>query len=181
MKSLTSYQKKFFMLAGAVFLLLLLSYHGSVKKAFTERKLHRQLKEKQTLIANLDTEMRKWNQLNLQMDRQFGNSAVQSFHENLLNAVGNFCERKKLTLTEFSEPFTGVDGGYSVETIILTIEGGFIPLLQLINMLETEFRGGKIASVGFYKKKNFKTGRDELFVKLYMQKINKQADETKTS
>jgi len=178
MKNLSHYQKRFFMLVGATLLLLFFSYQWSFKKAAQEKKMHTQLKEKQALITNLGSEMQKWNELNRQVDTQFGSGVIQSFHENLLNAVGNFCEKNRLTLSEFSEPFTGNDGGYQVETIILTIEGSFIPLLELIYMLETEFKGGKIASVDFYKKKNFKTGKDELFLKLYMQKINKQNDET---
>lgn len=174
MKDLSPYQKKFLLLCGGLLVFLILAYQLSFKKALEEWRSNDELIEKSEFIANLDVEMMKWNRLNSDLESRFGNTIDQSFHESLLNMVGNFCDDNKLTLTEFSEPFEGTDEGYSVETIILTIQGKYKPLLQLLHSLETKFQGGKISSVQFLKERNFRTGRDELFLKLYVQKIKKK-------
>ena len=178
MKDLSTYQKRFFLLMLGILVMVVLSYHLSIKKTLYAAREHKELLDKKQQIANLDYDMRKWNELNKSMDTKFGGyGAYLDFQENLLHEVGEFCHSNKLILSEFSEPFTGVDGGYEVETINLKIQGKFHPLLKLLHHLESNFKGGKISSAEFIKEKNFKTNKEELFLKLYVQKINKKDDE----
>ncbi|MGB0176702.1 MAG: hypothetical protein ACPF9D_06030 [Owenweeksia sp.] len=178
MNSWTPYQKKFYMLAGGLLLLLILSYQFSISRTVNEFRMYRDYQEKKEMIANLDGDLKSWSERNRQLDQQLGGQYfTQGFQEGLLKEVGGFCNRNKLKLAEFSEPFEGEDGGYFVETIILTIEGDYKPLLRLMHHLETRFKGGRIASAEFVKQENFKTRREELFLKLYVQKIKKKEDE----
>lgn len=180
MNSWTPYQKKFYILAGGLGLLLILCYQFSISRAVQEYFIYREYKSKSEIIANLSSELKDWSERNRKLDEQLGGQYFnQGFQESLLHEVGEFCDEYHLTLAEFSEPFEGEDGGYFVETILLTIEGKYKPLLQLMHHLETEFRGGRIASAEFLKEENFKTRREELFLKLYVQKIKKKEDEDK--
>lgn len=178
MKNLSTYQKRFYILLVSALVLIVLSYHLSIKKTLMARAEYEELLIKEAQIASLDSDLLKWTELNQLLDTKFGNNgAYLDFQENLLHQVGEFCHKNKLVLSEFSEPFSGVDGNYEVETIILKIQGRFHPLLKLLHNLEDEFSGGKISSVAFLREKNFKTNKEELFLKLFVQKINKKDDE----
>ncbi|HBF21464.1 MAG: hypothetical protein CMI36_05175 [Owenweeksia sp.] len=180
MNKWTPYQKKFYLLAGGLFLLLILSYQFSISRTVEELTTYRDYKAKNALIANLGNEMKTWSERNRKLDEQLGGEYfTQGFQESLLHEVGSFCNRNRLKLAEFSEPFEGEDGDYRVETIVLTIEGDYKPLLKLMHHLETGFKGGRIASAEFLKEENFKSHREELFLKLYVQKIKKKEDEDK--
>jgi hypothetical protein len=174
MNELSPYQKKFYLLVGGFFVLLVLSYQFSFKRMFKEQSEHKKLVAKSVQIANLDFDLRNLSQLNSDLDEKLGGSGnFKGFQENLLHEVGEFCDKNKITLTEFSEPFMGLDNGYQVETIILKVEGKYKALLRLTHHLETSFGGGKISSAQFIKEKNFKTNKEELFLTLYMQKISR--------
>lgn len=178
MNNITPYQKKFLILLGGFLLLIILSYQFSIKRTFAEKTVYKKLKSKTEKIANLDYDLRNLSNLNTALDNKLGGeSTFKGFQENLLHEVGQFCHNNKLIFSEFSEPFKGIDGGYWVETIILKVQGKYKPLLKLVHHLENSFGGGKLASTQFIKEKNFKTNKEELFLKLYVQKINKKDDE----
>lgn len=164
---------------GALVLMLFVSYHLSFKKTIQAKGEYKELSEKSLKIANLDNDLRIWNEKNKNLDDKFGGSGeYDEFQENLLHTVGEFCNTHRVILSEFSEPFTGVDGGYEVESISLKIKGIYHPLLRLVNHLEKSFSGGKIASTKFLREKNFKSNKEELFLTLYVQKINKKENES---
>ncbi len=178
MKKWTPYQRKFYMLIGGMLLMVLMAYQFSWSRTLSEISTYKEYKRKDRMIANLDRDLKKWGEMNRELDERLGGQNItQGFQEGLLNEVGFFCDRNRLKLSDFSEPFEGEDGGYKVETIILTIEGSYKPLLKLMYHLETNFKGGRVASAEFLKEKNFKTQRDELFLKMYVQKIKKKDDE----
>lgn len=175
MNKLTPYQRKFFFLAGGIAFLLILSYPLSIQKAFTEMSRNRALKEKSVSIAGLGTSLQQWKNMNEILDEELGGSdSYSGFQERLLHETGQFCSANELKLEEFSEPFEGTDGDYLVETIIIHIEGRFKPLLRLVHHLEQSFKGGKISSADFHREKNFRTNKDELFLRLYVQKIRRK-------
>ncbi len=173
-----SNKQKFIVLVAASVVLALASYFLSISKTLEARSEHVSLTQKMAGADRIAPEIAKWMALNEQLDDRLGGQQVLSgFHEILLGSVGKYCNQKDLTLTDFSEPFEGEDGGYLVETIVLTIEGGFKPLLGLVHHLETQFRGGKVASVSFIKKKNYRKNREELFLEVYVQKIKMKKNE----
>lgn len=173
-----SNREKFLMLMGGCVILSVVSYYLAFSRTLTARAQYVALEEKMQGVQSLSSELDRWQNLNARLDEKLGGEQVLAgFHESLLNSVGRFCDKKNLTLTEFSEPFEGEDGGYTVETIVLTIEGGYKPLLELVYHLETQFRGGRVASVSFVKKKDYRKNREELFVEMYVQKIKMKEDE----
>ena len=179
MNSLTnSNKKKFYLLIFGVIILGLASYSFAIGKTIDEHRQFANLSDKVEVAKSLTADLKKWQALNHQLDERLGGEMVLSgFQESLLGSVGKFCSQKDLTLSDFSEPFEGFEGGYSIETIILKIEGDFKPMLELVHHLETRFKGGKVASVSFFKEKNYRKNREELFLELYIQKVKIYKDE----
>lgn len=173
-----SHKQKFYLLIAGLIAILILAYNLAISKTWDEYHEYRQLKEKLTDLSSLNMNLKSWRDRNQELDSKLGGEMIiAGFHESLLNTVGKFCEENDITLSEFSEPFEGIDGGYAVETIILTMQGGYKPLLKLVHHLETNFKGGRIASVQFIKEKNYRKNREELFLKMYVQKVKKKGDE----
>ncbi len=173
-----SNKKKFYLLIAMVVVFSIASYALAISKTVEERSTYVELTEKMLGAKSLTVDLQKWKALNLQLDGRLGGEMILSgFQENLLGSVGKFCSQNDLTLSDFSEPFEGHEGGYSIETIILKIEGDYKPLLQLVHHLETGFKGGKVASVLFATEKNYRKNREELFLELYIQKVKIQKDE----
>ncbi len=174
----SSNKRKFYLLIVGVVILAFASYSLAISKTFEARSQYVDLSKKIEVAKSLSSDLEKWQSLNTQLDGRLGGELVLSgFQENLLGSVGKFCSEKDLTLFDFSEPFEGNEGGYSIETIVLKIEGDYKPLLELVHHLETDFKGGKVASVSFFKEKNYRKNREELFLELYIQKVKIQKDE----
>lgn len=174
----TSYKQKFLLLAAGVLVLLLCSYYLSVQKTLGLRSEFLGLSQKSEDIESIHQDMARWQTLNASMDQKLGGDYVLAgFQESLLSAVGSYCENHDVVLAEFSKPFTGSEGGYEIETVILTLEGPFKALLQLVHHLETGFKGGRVSSVEFVKEKDYRKNKDELYLRLYVQNVRQ--DENK--
>ena len=178
MKTMTKYQRLFYMSLGGSILLLILSYQLSFKETIKEYREHKSLEIVAANLESLDDQIMRWKSMNLNLENAFGDSNdYENFQENLLNKVGHLCDSLKLVLVDFSEPFSGIEKGYEVETIVLKIQGSFHPLLKLLNRLENNFAGGSLSSVQFKIEKNYKKNKEELYLNLYAQKIKKVENE----
>lgn len=173
-----SNKHKFFGLVAGLLVVSLVAYALALSKTMDERKKYVALNEKVHDLSSLNTELQRWRSLNAELDSKLGGEFVLSgFQESLLASVGQFCQTKDLTLSDFSEPFEGQEGAYTIETIIITIQGRYKPLLELVHHMENQFKGGKVASVSFYKEKNYRKNREELFLEMYIQKVKVNKDE----
>lgn len=174
-----TYRQKLILLAVGLALLAVCSWFLSIQKTLAARSEYRALAQQMEDIRNVENDLVHWRTLNTSMDRQLGGGeALRGFQENLLGTTGRFCDAHDLVLTEFSEPFEGTEGGYRVETIVLTLEGRFKPLLKLVHHLETGFKGGRLSSVEFAREKDLRHNRERLFLKLYVQKITPDEKES---
>lgn len=179
MKSLGgTYQKRFLVLCAGLTILSILSYKLSFSKTVEAMKVNTQLEEKVGRISGLDNELLKYKQMTAGLVGEHSGSGVGSFdfNQGLLDKVGRFCEDKKLVLVEYAEPLRGEEKGYTIETGMITVEGEFKPLLELLHRLQNEFKLGSVVAADFEKEQNYRRNREELFVKIYVQKISKNED-----
>lgn len=162
------------MLCGGLVVLLVCAFYMSFSQTLASYTEFKTLEEKNKSIKSLTRDLQHWQSLNHQIDQSFGGQDVLSgFQEALLGSVGLFCEKHNLVFTEYLEPFEGVDGGYRVETIVIRVQGDFKSLLKLLHYLQTSFKAGKVSSAEFLKERNFKKNKDELYLKMYVQKVRK--------
>ncbi len=92
--------------------------------------------------------------------------------KNLLSVATTWCRSNNLEIKEFKPYAYAVLDSMSIITQSLTVAGGFIDCLKLVNALETQFHTGKLSSVQYKSVRDPKTKTLELNCTLYIQNID---------
>ena len=95
----------------------------------------------------------------------------------LLGIISDYCNENDLVLKDFPLPIIFNDKDYIIETNIFEIQGGFIKLLKLVYELEQKTIVGKVMSVNYEIKKNYKTKSYALTATIYLQNLKKLKNE----
>jgi hypothetical protein len=82
-----------------------------------------------------------------------------SSDKNLLSITSNYCKDNRLRLKEYKTIGVSKNDSMLVLTRIVTIEGGFIADLRLVNELEAGKNAGRVSSVEF---RSYSDPRDKL-------------------
>lgn len=167
-------QKNIALVTGFV-LMLFISYHFSFKKTVEVHNSVAKLKKDKMLLDNAETEIRS-----LQFQGRYLDSILESndlsventFHQTLLFKVSQFAKEHKLKIIESNEPHSFPSDGSTLLTYTIEVQGSFRDLLLFSNDLEQQ-RLGKLSSLTFTKKRNYRTGRNYLIAKLILQRYNK--------
>lgn len=96
------------------------------------------------------------------------------FHDNLIDVVTAFCDRKKVKMTSIGDVAISQQGEVSILTTQVGITGSFSRLTQLIYEMETQEHLGKISSVNYWLKEGRGKKKDQLNLKIYIQNIIKK-------
>ena len=162
------------LLVGFVFFLYL-SYSLSIKNTIDlanqcsiyEEQL-KFVKDAPLKIAELQKELN-------QKEKSLGfSSTKKEFQEQLLNNISTYCAENDLLLIEVPEVHTYKQHEYKIETYTTIVEGSYIKLLKLLYAIEQKFRIGKVVSVKFSSKKDYKTNELRLTLNMYIQNIKKE-------
>lgn len=161
-------------MAGSV-LFALIIYFTTIKKTFD---LYMQCNELEELLGQADNASQQMLQLEKQLqeiESVFGEKEERSnnYQQVLLEAISNYCSRNNVVLREFPTPAVFNEQDFSVETNLVVVEGSFNNLLNLVYLLEQKNKSGKIASIQFQTKKDFKTKQQALTASIYIQNIKK--------
>jgi len=93
------------------------------------------------------------------------------FQDLLLEKVSGYCKLNNLVLKEFPQTHSFSQQDYLIETNTIVVEGGFIKLLKLVYSLENDFEIGKVVSVKFSTKEDFRSKQLCLSAIIYYQNI----------
>lgn len=121
----------------------------------------RKITELQKQLAEIDHDMEKEQRTTVNVQ------------EALLGFITNYCQNNKLILREFPKTIHINEKDFLIETNVFTVEGGFLKILPMIYLLEQKNKIGKIASVNFQTKKDFKTKNLALTATIYLQNVSK--------
>ena len=97
--------------------------------------------------------------------------------QNLLGVISNYCQSNNIVLREFPKTVHAEEKDLQIETNVFVIEGGFSRLLQFVYLLEQKDKIGRIASVQFQTKKDYKTKSLSLTAMIYVQSLKKITNE----
>jgi hypothetical protein len=134
-----------------------------------------QLQEQYDGIADLDDQL-------ADLRRQVATSNIalgmvpgkgRSFQTQLLTTVSDYCKNSKLELVGIEKTVTYRDGDLDVETIPITVEGGFRETLRLIQYLETEAQTGRLISVNHRLERIMQSRTNVLRTTIHVQNITK--------
>lgn len=166
-------QKNIVLLIGFV-LLLWLTYQFSITKTFEAKNEYNTLLNQKELLSNVPQKISYLKQQNKHLDSLLETNKItveSSFQNNLLQFINNYAIDNQLKLVAFNEPHQFVENDAILKTYSFTVKGSFNMILQLIHTLENYGNYGKLVSVNFDKKKNYKTNSVYLECSIYLQRI----------
>ena len=170
-----TYKKKNQALALGLFVFLILVYFLAIQKTITAYKSYTENKEKVDNANSAPQKVayykKKLADIENIIKRQQGSGMDNQ--QLLLNVVSDYCNQNDLVLKEFPLPVIFNDKDYTIETNIFEIQGGFIKLVNLVYELEQKTIVGKVMSVDYQIKKNYKTKSYALTAIIDLQNIKK--------
>lgn len=168
-------QKNIALLIGLL-LLFWLSYRFSFSKAVNTKNKYHQLKLDEALFKNIPDKIFKLNQENVYLDSLLTKhqiSSESSFQNNLLQNISFFAKENDLQIISFNEPHLFSKDGGTLNTYSFSIKGNYTSINKLIYNLEQKNKFGRILSVKFEKKRNFRTNRRFLICEILLRRIEK--------
>ena len=171
---MTDKQKNIALVVGFL-VLLIISYVFSIQKTLDLKSRLSLLEKEQELLSNANERIFSLQQQNKYLDSILINknlSIENSFQQTILNTLSEFAKTVPIDIISFEEPHSFVQDNTYLHTYSFEVKGEFSSLLKLVNTFERQ-RLGTIKSLDFEKKKNYRLNRQELTVRLYMQKLSK--------
>lgn len=105
------------------------------------------------------------------------NNRYENVDEALLSLITTYCQNHHAVLREFPETTYSEDGDLAIETRQFMIGGDFSTLINLVYLLEQKYNLGKLVSVNYQLKKDFKTKEMQLTATIFIQNIKKRNHE----
>lgn len=172
---MTDKQKNIALVVGFV-LLLIISYMFSIQKTMDLKSRLKVLNKEKELLSNASERI-----FNLQQENRYLDSILQqkelsienSFQQLLLNKINTFKKENSIEVISFNEPHQIKKNNTNLSTYYFEIKGNFNVLLKLTNFLERQ-QLGKLTSVNFEKKRNYRKNIEELTGQFYLQKLEQQ-------
>lgn len=131
--------------------------------------------QNETLINNdfssntLKTLFAKEKQLDELLSKKLTTNSKSSQNE-LLKLLNIYSDKYNLKIVDFNEPHSLIVKGKNEVNYIFTLQGSYNGCISLLNKIETNHIG-IIKHVSFYKKRNYKSNSDELFVEIVLEEL----------
>ena len=166
-------QKNIALLIGLV-LLLWVANRLSFSKTFELKKQYEISQKEQKLFSNVSQKLLSLQQQNVYYDSILKSKKIStesSFQNNLLQTITSFADTTNTKVVAFKDPHKFKVNETLINTFSFTLNGNFSKIVQLIYILEQQYKLGKIVSVNFEKKKNYKRNNTFLECTILLQQI----------
>ncbi|CAM1355525.1 hypothetical protein [Tenacibaculum ascidiaceicola] len=161
------------MLLFSFIALLSFIYVFSISKTLGYKKKLIKLQQEREIIDNSTIELKLLKEKSIYLDsilKQENISVTNSFQQIILKKINEFKKENKIELIEFSSSINVLDSNTNIQLYPLIIKGNFNELLSFLNYIEQQGLG-EIKNINFLKKKDYKTRKNFLILKLYIKKI----------
>jgi len=166
-------QKNSALLLGSI-LLLWLGYHFSFSKTFELKSQYKTLLKEQALFTNVSQKLIALKQQNVYYDSILKSkriSSESSFQNGLLQTINAFADTTNIKIVTFNNPHIYKTDNTVFNTFSFKVNGSFSKITQLIYELEEHYKLGKIISLHFEKKKNYRRSIQYLECTVLLQRI----------
>ena len=174
-----TYKKKNLLLIISILLAVFIVYVFGIKKTINAYSVYSDAKNKMELAANAPVMAAQLEKELMQMDEKIGNhnTREQNTSEALLGLITTYCQNNHAVLREFPKTTVAPEGDMLIETNQFMVGGDFSTLINLVYILEQKNKLGKVASVNYQLKKDFKTKEMLLTATVFLQNIKKKQHE----
>lgn len=177
LKNLT-YKKRFYYLVVVTIMVYLFSYwiaiSGTVQTRKDLKKLELSLEKLRTAPESIAILEKMLNEVNSKIGEN--PEDIPEFQKGLLEKVSGYCVQNGLVLKDFPKVHNWRANDYQFITGYASIEGPFIPLLKLLNQLETARTSGKVVSVSFLSTEDRRLKKTRLSMSVYIQTIKQNSN-----
>lgn len=166
-------QKNIALITGFV-ILLWLTYQFSISNTIEVKHKYNALLAQKELISNVPQQISYLKQQDLYYNAILEKNKItaeSSFQNNLLQIINSFATKNQLKIIAFNEPHEVIKNDAILKTYTFKVKGSFNQILKLLHVLEQYGNYGKMISINFNKKKNYKTNNIFLECEIFLQKI----------
>ncbi len=174
-----SYKHRTVLLLVGFIAFLFIAYRVAIKETLKLSRNYKEMVRKVTSLENAPSEIASLeDQLNeiQSMVGQTYDTGVD-IQEDLLETISGYCQKNNLEIREVPRVHVTEDLNYILETSNFQVQGKFIPLLKLLNMLESRSGYGRLLSAEFIKEKDLRTKKHRLVLSIYIQNVKQKNNE----
>lgn len=171
-----TYKRKNLLLGITAILLLFVVYSMGISKTLKAYHEYSESENKMKVAENAPQMAAQLEKELMLMNAKLGNQSTsgQNTAETLLSLITNYCQNNHAVLREFPQTTTANQGDMIIETNQFVVGGSFSTILKLVYILEQKNKVGKVASVKYQLKKDFKTKEMLLTASVFIQNIKKK-------
>ncbi len=154
---------------------LLIAYKLAFSKTISLRKLYLNNEKESLSVADINKKLFQLTKQKTHNDsilKKYKNLTNSSFQNNLLQTINIISRENSLTVLSFNEPHYFIKDKARFANYQIKLSGSYENILKLLNKIEEEYKFGKLHSVNFEKKKDYKSGRKYLVVDFLLQRVN---------
>ncbi|MEX0288538.1 MAG: hypothetical protein AB3N14_05465 [Flavobacteriaceae bacterium] len=160
-------------LLAAIALMFWLAYQFSIKNTLTARAEYNMLSARTELLKDTPRQLSMLKQKESYYDSilqqmDLGGTSLQN---NLLRVLNQAAEKHNLKVMDFNKPHVFQADNNSLYTYSFDLKGGYNNILKTIYTLEQKGNFGDVVYVDFEKKKNYRTRRNSLTAKVFVQQV----------
>lgn len=174
-----TYKRKNQLLIGISILLFIIIYFLSIKKtiiAYNEYDKNIELLKMASNAPLLEVQLQKeLDAINNKLGSQ--NQDGEKYSDKLIELITSYCQLNNAILKEFPETELAQKDDLLIETNRFTLAGDYVTLLKFVYLLEQKHKIGKVTSVNYLSKKDFRSNSNILTATIYLQNIKKQNNE----
>jgi len=156
------------------FISIFISYKLAFYKTINLREEYLKIKNESLSTTKINTklfQLQKQKTHNDSIISKYRNLTDSSFQNNLLQSINSVADENSIKIISFLEPqFFLIDSTKFINYQI-SVSGSYEHILILLYKIEEEYKYGKLLSVNFKKKKNYRTGEKYLEAYFIIQRI----------
>ena len=167
------FSKKNKILVFGIVLMLFFSYKLAIQKTIEVSNTYHSNLDKKERIKDLPKQLSFLKQKERYLDSELGslNMDHSSIQNSLLKFLNNEADENKVKIIEFNSPHIFETDQQTKETYIFSLEGGFTNILKTIHAIENKGNFGAVIHLGLEKKKDYRTKRTFLQVKVFLEQV----------
>ncbi len=157
----------------SVLVTVVLCYKFAISNTLEQKREYEKLRTEQTLFENTPEKLALLVKKQVYYDSvlnkmNLGNTSIEN---NLLRVVNIEVEKHGLKLIDFNRPHVSMMNGNQLNTLDFTLDGNFTSILKTIYTLEQKNNFGEIVHLHFRKNKNYRTHKNYLTARMFLQHI----------
>ena len=170
-----SYKQKVYLLLGGALVFAVIAWQLGFANTIQQYREKSRTEAKLQQAANVVQEINFFEQ-KLQAFQQ-DSTHIKFSQENLFEVVTEWCEAHRLEVRAMPEAELVEENGYQIYMNHIELEGPYIEMVQLMYLLEQEYKMGQLVHSHFELVKNRDTRQMELVAQLHLHNIQSIADE----